>query len=131
VPPAVAASVGDGPAIAPTQGSYTTVTCSTTGSYDADPPSPELPLLAKQGDDLRFTVPTGWRFVRWGGSGAPLVGDGADTWPPTDLPDRPRSISVPVPLRLGDSIVGLSVVLISDDERAIVKLGLQVLVRVN
>jgi len=38
---------------------------------------------------------------------------------------------VPVPLRLGDSIVGLSVVLISDDERAVVELGLQVLVRVN
>jgi hypothetical protein len=130
-PPVVSASVGEGPAVTATRGSYTTLTCSMAGSNDADPPSPEQALLAHPGETLRFSVPAGWRFARWEGGDTPLVGDGAHDWPPIDLPDRPRSIDVPVPSRPNDSIVRLSVVLISDDERAVIELALQVLVRVD
>ncbi len=127
-PPVVSATVENGPTVAATRGSYTTMTCSTTGVADADPAPPDKPLLARPGDTLRFTVPEGWRFARWEGFDAPLVGEGANVWGPTDLPNRPRSIELPVPLRPNNSIVSLTVVLVSDDERTIIELQLQLLV---
>lgn len=130
-PPVVSAAVENGPTVAATRGSYTTVTCSTTGVDELDPAPPDEPLLARPGDTLRFTVPEGWRFARWEGSDAPLVGEGGNVWGPTDLPNRPRSIELPVPLRPNDSIVGLTVVLVSDDERVVIELSLWVLVHLS
>jgi len=130
-PPVVSASVGDGPRIAATAGSHSTITCSTVGTSDAVPPQPDEPLLAQQGETLRFTVPTGWRYVHWEGSDAPVIGEGTNFWSPTDVPDRPRTLELPVPHRAGDSIVSLSVVLVGHDERVVLGLALQVLVRVE
>jgi hypothetical protein len=59
------------------------------------------------------------------------VTEGIDVWPPIDLPSGPRSIDIPAPGRSGRSIIGLMVVLVSDDERAVVDLELRVLVRVR
>ena len=128
-PPVVSATVGSEQVVAATSGSYTTMTCSTIGTSDAVPQPPDEPLLARPGDMLSFTVPEGWRFARWEGFDAPLVGEGANVWGPTDLPTRPRSIELPVPLRPNDSIVSLTVVLVSDDERTIIELQLQLLVK--
>jgi len=130
-PPVVTATVGAGPSVSATRGSYTTMTCSTTGVSDAVPGQPDVALLARPEDTLRFTVPAGWRFVRWQGHDTPLGGEGANVWQPVDLPDRPRSIELPVPSRPDDSIVGLTVVLITDDERTVIDLALEVLVRVS
>jgi hypothetical protein len=101
------------------------------GNSDAVPPPPDEPLLAKPGETLTFAVPVGWWFVHWEGSDAPVIGEGANVWLPTDVPDRPRTLELPVPRRAGDSIVSLSVVLVSDDERVVLELSLQVLVRVK
>jgi hypothetical protein len=130
-PPVVSASVGDGPAVPATRGSYTTVTCSTTGVADAIPEPPDVPVLAHPAEMITFTVPDGWRFLRWGGFDTPLVGEGTNIWEPVDLPDKPRSFELPVPARPGDSIVGLTVVIVSDDETAVLELAIEVLVRVS
>lgn len=127
-PPVVSATVENGPTVAATSGSYTTTTCSTTGVADADPAPPDQPLLARPGDTLRLAVPDGWRFARWEGFDAPLVGEGANVWLRTDLPDRPRSFKMPVPFRPDESIVSLTVVLVSDDERTVIELQIQLLV---
>ena len=107
------------------------MTCSTTGVADVVGRSPEVPLLADPGDVITLTVPVGWAFTRWEGFDSPVIGEGANVWPPTTVAGRPRSIDVPVPVRTGDSILGLTVVLISDDERTVVEQGLELLVRVG
>ncbi|HEY5437029.1 MAG TPA: zf-HC2 domain-containing protein [Candidatus Limnocylindrales bacterium] len=131
-PPVVSASSGNGQVVAATPGSYTTMTCSTTGTADAVPEPPTESLAAYPGDTIRFTVPIGWRFVRWEGSHKPLHGTGTGgVWPPTDLPDAPRSIDLPDGPLLQDEIVSLTVVLVSDDGRAVIELGLQLEVNRN
>jgi hypothetical protein len=126
-PPVVSASVGTGQVVATTRGSYTTMTCSTTGTSDAVPGAPVDSLAAYPGDKVRFTVPVGWRFARWEGSHKPIDGAGAPVaWEPADMPDRPRSIELPGPLLL-DETVSLTVVLVSDDERTVIDLELQLL----
>ena len=130
-PPEILAHVDGGPAITATSGSSTTMTCSTTGVTDVVGRSPDTPLLADPGDVITLTVPAGWAFTRWEGFDAPVQGEGANVWPPTTVAGRPRSIDVPVPLRSGDSILGLTVVLISDDERTVVEQALELLVRVG
>jgi hypothetical protein len=123
--PVVSASSGNGQVVVATPGSYTTMTCSTTGSADVIPKPPKESLAAYPGDTIRFTVPVGWRFVRWEGSHKPLHGTGTGgVWPPTDLPDASRSIELPTDPLLQDEIVSLTVVLGSDDERAVIELGL-------
>lgn len=130
-PPVVSASVGNGPAVPATRGSYTTITCSVTGVADVIPEPSDVPVLAHPGERITFTVPDGWGFVRWEGFDTPIVGEGANLWEPVDLPDRPRSIERPVPARPGDSVVGLTVVIVSDDETVLFELSLEVLVRVS
>jgi hypothetical protein len=127
VPPVVSASVGNGQVVAATRGSYTTMTCSTTGTADAAPTSPGESLAAYPGDTITFTVPVGWRFVRWEGSHQPLRGTGGSVWQPMNLLDRPRSIQLPGPL-LFDERVSMTVVLVSDDERSVIEMELQILV---
>jgi hypothetical protein len=127
--PVVTVSVGGGPAIAATQGSTTTVTCTTTGSADAVPSDPAEGVSAGPGDLLTLAVPSGWRFLHWQGSDRPVVGEGANVWPPTDTPERPRQIEVPVPVRSGDSIAAYDLWIISDDGRVIGQMA--VLVRVS
>ena len=124
VPPVVSASSGNGQVVAATRGSYTTITCSTTGTVDIVYKPPKESLSAYPGDTITFTVPVGWRFVSWEGSHSPLHGTGlGGTWQAADLPDRPRSIDLPGPL-LSDESVNLTVVLVSDDERSVIKLEL-------
>jgi hypothetical protein len=126
-PPVVSASAGNGQVVTATRGSYTTMTCSTTGTADAAPKPPEESLAAYPGDTIELTVPAGWHFVRWEGSHEPLAGAGGGGWPQTDLPDKPRSIALSGPL-LSNEIVSLTVVLVSDDERTVIEVGLQLLV---
>lgn len=132
VPPFVSASSGNGQVVAATSGSYTTMTCSTTGNSDAVPRSPTESLATYPGDTIRFTVPVGWHFSRWEGSHEPLHGTGAgDKWPPTDVSDGSRSIALPDGPLLQDELINLTVVLVSDDERAVIELGLQLEVNRN
>jgi len=131
-PPVVSASSGNGQVVAATPGSYTTVTCSTTAMADVVPKPPSESLAAYPGDTITFTVPVGWHFVRWEGSHKPLHDTGPGrAWPPTDLPDAPRSIDLPVDPLLQDEIASLTVVLVSDDGRTVIELGLQLEVNRN
>jgi hypothetical protein len=82
-------------------------------------------------DRLRLTLPHGWRFVHWEGFDRPAVGEGANVLLPVDLSDRPASIEIPVPTRPGDSVVGLDLTVITEDERAVAQLSVAVLVRLD
>ena len=127
--PAVTVSVGHGPGIVATNGSSTITTCSTTGSNDAVPTDPRHGLKVNPGDVLHLALPPGWHFLRWEGYDHPIVGEGANVWPPTDTPGNPDAIDVPVPIRSGDSIAGYTLWLATADERAVG--ALDILVRVS
>lgn len=126
-PPVVSAAAGNGQVVEATPGSYTTVTCSTTSTADAPLKPPGESLAAYPGETIELTVPVGWYFARWEGSHEPRRGDGGGSWPRIQLLDKPRSIALSGPL-LTDEIVSLTVVLVSDDERTVIELGLQLLV---
>jgi hypothetical protein len=129
-PPNVAASAGGRLAVFATRGSHTVVTCSTSGSSDASPTSPTERLEARRGETISLSLPADWRFVHWEGSDAAAVGEGANVWQPTDLPDPTRSFELPVPNRTGDSIVTLDVVVVSLDRHVVMRISIQVLVHV-
>ena len=128
--PFVMASIGEGPGIEATVSSFVVTTCSTTNVSDAVV-EPSVPLRAGPADRLRFTLPEAWRFLHWEGFDRPAVGEGANVWPPVDLADRPASLEIPVPARAGDSVVGLDVTVITEDERAVARLSIAVLVHVE
>ncbi len=127
IPPVVSVSAGDSQVVAATLGSYTTSTCTTTGTVDAVPREPESSLAVYPGDTLTMTLPEGWRFVRWEGSHRPIRGEGGGRWRPVSLAAAARSIDLPGPV-LFDETVSLTTVLVSDDERAVIELSLEFVV---
>jgi hypothetical protein len=129
--PQVLISIGDGPGIPVTPASSTLMTCTTTSVTDAISSEPTEGLLAHPGDRMIMSLPAGWHFLRWEGSDRPVVGEGANVLQPTDTPDRPSQIEVPVPIRTGDSIVGLSTWVVGADGRIVGELGFQVAVTVD
>ena len=129
--PQVLISIGKGPGILVTPASSTLMTCTTTSVTDAISSEPTEGLLAHPGDRMSMSLPAGWHFLRWEGSDRPVVGEGANVLQPTDTPDRPTQIEVPVPIRTGDSIVGLSSWVVSADGRIVGELGFQVAVTVE
>ena len=129
--PDVTVSVGGGPGVVATRGSSTTVTCTTTGSEDVAPARPTTGVSAHLGDRLTLTLPTGWAFLHVEGGDGPVTGDGGNVNAPIDTPDHPSQVDVPAPVRLGESIAGLSVWMIRDDGQVVGQLATLVHVQVG
>jgi hypothetical protein len=128
--PDISATVGGGDPVEGRIGSFTIRTCSTMGSADIVGGDPDTPLMARQGGALVVTITAPWHVVRWAGSDRAVDGDAANTRPPVHLPDRPRSFTLGVPPRSGDSILDLDLELVSDDGRAVASIPVSFLVRV-
>jgi hypothetical protein len=129
--PPIVATVGDGDPVTGRIGSFTIQTCATTGTGDVVGGDPETPLVAAPSDDIVVTVAAPWHGVQWEGSDRPREGDAANVWPPVRLPERPRSFTLDVPPRNGDSILTLELLLVSDDGRAVASIPVSFLVRVQ
>ena len=80
---------------------------------------------------MALTLSNGWRFLRWEGFDRPAVGDGANVWLPTDTPGQPEQVDVPVPIRMGDSVAGYGLWMVSVDGRAVGQLEILIRVRVS
>lgn len=128
--PDISASVGDGDPVPGRLGSFSIRTCSTSGASDLVGGDPETPLLAQPDDELVVTVATPWRVAQWAGSDRPVEGESANTWPLAPLPTLPRSFTLGLPPRSGDSILSLDLELVSDDGRAVASIPVSFLVRV-
>ena len=129
--PEVMATVGRAPAIVATAGPSTLVTCSTTSAFETVSSDPPLGLMAQAGDTLRVTLPAGWHMLHWSGFDRTTLGEGDNARTGADTPDRPRQIEVPVPNRSGDSIVGLTLFVISADGRVVGQLEISVVVTIR
>jgi hypothetical protein len=129
--PEVVASVGRAPAIVATAGRSTLITCSTTSAFETVSSDPPLGLMAQTGDTLRLTLPAGWHLLHWSGFDRPMLGEGDNARTGAETPDRPRQIEVPVPDRSGDSIVGLTIWVISADGRVVGQLEVSVVLTIH
>lgn len=125
--PQVTASAGTGNVLV-TVGSSSITTCSTSDSVPVASGSPVVPLRVAAGDVIRLALPPGWRFLYWQGWNIPGASV-ANTTPEGATPDRPVSITVPVPGNAGSWVVGLSIWAVSDDWRAVAGIEGTVLVQ--
>lgn len=129
-PPNVVASIAEGNSIPATLGSYTLTTCSTVASVDGPPlmAAPQA-LAAHMGDMLWLTLPSDWRFFRWEGIDDTHL-DGGVMFEPTDLPDRPQQIEVPISA-LGNRAGIYSLSIVSLDGKVVGRIEVRVAVRVT
>jgi hypothetical protein len=133
VVPQVVASIGGRSGVVATQGASTLMTCTTTAANDVISSEPKQILVARPGEKLRLTLPDGWRFLRSEGFDTPagLTGGSPNVWLPKDTPDRPQLIDLPLPARVGDSIVGYDLWMVSVDGRVVGRLSVEVRVRIG
>ena len=114
-PPGVRVRIADGEPIAATMGSAGLQTCGTSGASDVGDLTYPAPLVALAGDTLTFAVDPGWRILWFEAFDHPKRGDGANMTPGVRVAGGPAEVSIPVPGRTGDMIVGMDMWVARDD----------------
>ena len=128
-PPGVRVRIADGEPIAATMGSAGLQTCGTSGEYDVGDLTYPAPLVALAGDTLTFTVDPGWRILWFEAFDHPKRGDGANMTPGVRVAGGPAEVSIPVPGRTGDMIVGMDMWVARDDGKVTARIEPTVWVR--
>jgi hypothetical protein len=120
-----------GQAVAMVMGSSTVSTCSTTGTDDrADADPTDALLVPGDGGALTVSLADGWQFLWWEGFDTDADGEGANVRLGRETPERPLSIEIALPVRTGDSVLGVSAWAIRADGRAVAQIGGEALIRV-
>ncbi len=128
-PPGVRVRIADGEPIAATMGSGGLQTCGTSGEYDVGDLTYPAALVAIGDDRLTFAVDPGWHILWFEAFDHPKRGDGTNMTPGVRVADGPAEVSIPVPGRTGDMIVGLDVWVARDDGKVTAKIEPMVWVR--
>lgn len=116
--PRMLASVG-GASYLMNAGSSSVLTCSTAASSDVIPVDPTTPLHVEAGDRVHVALPPGWRFLYWEAWDKAPGTDEVNATPGGRTPERPTAIDVPIPGRVGASILGVHAWVSSADGRVI------------
>ena len=118
--PPIDMSMGDGEiVIVPTIAGQTVMTCSTVNPSDFAEAEPDEATEVLEGQTIDVSVDSGWQILHWDGYDRPRTGEGTNIIEGETPEDGPSSVSVPVPDRLGDVILGLSLWIQSADGRVI------------
>ena len=128
-PPGVQVRIADGEPIAATMGSGGLQTCGTSGEYDVGDLTYPAALVAFADDRLTFTVDPGWHILWFEAFDHAKLGDGTNMTPGVRVAGGPVEVSIPVPGRAGDMIVGMDVWVARDDGRATARIEPMVWVR--
>ena len=128
-PPRVRVRIADGEPIAATMGSAGLQTCGTSGEYDVGDLTYPAPLVALADDKLTFAVDPGWRILWFEAFDHPKLGDGANMTPGVRVAGGPAEVSIPVPGRTGDMVVGMDVWVAREDGRVTARIEPTVWVR--
>jgi hypothetical protein len=128
-PPVVQVRIADGKPIAATMGSAGLQTCGTSGEFDVGDLAYPAALVATADDKLTFTVDPGWHILWFEAFDHPKRGDDTNVTPGVRVAGGPAEVSIPVPGRAGDMIVGMDVWVARDDGRATAKIEPTVWVR--
>jgi hypothetical protein len=106
------------------------MTCSSTGVADVARLDYPAPLVANAGDQLTFAVDGGWH-IRWiQAYDRDKRDEGSNTTPGGPVADGPE-VTIAVPARTGDMIVGMTLWAVSGDGRTVAQLNPSVWVRVD
>jgi hypothetical protein len=112
-------------------GSSTTQTCGTTGVADVGELDYPAPLVGHAGDDLTFAVDGGWH-IRWIQAYDRDKREGSgDTTREGPVAEGPAEVTIQVPARTGNRIVGMTMWVVSDDGRTVAQLSPSTWVRVE
>ncbi|HEU5202840.1 MAG TPA: zf-HC2 domain-containing protein [Candidatus Limnocylindrales bacterium] len=124
-PPAIRLDTADGEIVLPTTiAEQLVMTCSTTAPTDGVGAEPEVGEVAYLGDEIAVSVGEDWRILYWEGSERPRSGDGINVITGETRADGPSTITVPVPDREGDTILGLTIWAQSTDGRVVASTSL-------
>ena len=108
--PTIDMSMGDREiVITPTITSELVTTCSTVMPSDFAEVEPEEATSVLEGQAIDIAVEEGWQILHWEGFDRPRDSEGTNVIPGGTPEDRPSSITLPVPEREGDVIVGLTI----------------------
>lgn len=129
--PNVSVRIGDGAPVPATMGSSTTQTCTTTGVADVGELDYPAPLVGDAGDDLTFAVDGDWH-IRWiQVFDRDKREESGDTTREGPVAEGPPEVTIPIPARTGNSIVGMTMWVVSDDGRTVAQLNPSTWVRVE
>jgi hypothetical protein len=124
-PPVFRLDSADGEIVIPTTiGEQLVMTCSTTAPSDGAGAEPEVGEVAYLGDGIAVSVGEDWRILHWEGSERPRSGDGVNVITGETPANGPSTITVPVPDREGDTILGLTIWARSTDGRVVTSTSL-------
>jgi hypothetical protein len=130
-PPDVRVRAEEGKPIAATMGTTSVQTCSTTGVSDVGELDYPAPLTAHAGDELTFSVDRGWRILWVEEFDKPKRGEGGNVTPGVRVAGGPAEMTIPVPARTGNMIVGAHLWVVSDDGTVVASVEPMVWVRVE
>jgi hypothetical protein len=131
LPPTVFVQVADrDPQTPPLVGSQIE-TCSTTVVNDFAGVEPSLSIPALPGDVVRFSLDGDWRPLQWEASDRLKGQDGINVIPGETFETSPAAISVPVPDRTGDVLLGITIRAMRNDERALATVGTLIWLRIS
>jgi hypothetical protein len=129
--PPLAAVVGEGEAFAPTLTSDLVSTCSTVQPGDYAAVEPETSVRARAGELMRFVLDQGWHVLQWEGFDRSRASEGANVIE-GEIPDgRPNFISLRVPDRSGDVILGVTIWAATTDGRVVAMVSASVWLEVE
>ena len=107
------------------------MTCSTTGSSDVGDLEYPAPLVALADDELTFAVDPGWHILWVEEFDKPKRGEGGNVTPGVRVAGGPAEVTIPVPARTGNMIVGAHLWVVRDDGRLVASVEPMVWVRVE
>jgi hypothetical protein len=121
--PVVKAFVSSGDSVRLTEIGSTVASCTTVGTSDGVPTTPESTLTAHLEDQLTLTLSSPWRLVRWSSYVSVPGAENTVVWPRTEAPERPSSIAVFAIGKRGETIVGFELVAMRSDGAAVARLS--------
>jgi hypothetical protein len=130
--PTIDLSMGDREIIlTPTITSQLVTTCSTVMPSDFAEAEPQEAETVLEGQAIDVSVEPGWQILHWEGFDRPRDREGTNVIPGGTLDDRPSSITVAVPEREGDVLVGLTIWAQTIDGRVIANVSTIVWLRIE
>jgi hypothetical protein len=106
-------------------------TCSTTGINDMGAVEPSLSIPALPGDLVRFRLEDDWRLLQWDASDRLRGQDGVNVIPGETFETSPAAISVPIPDRTGDVLLGITIRAMRNDDLALATVSTLVWLRIS